>query len=193
MDCAVPPREMNNYRRSLCALFGSLLRPLMGAGTGTLCSVQCTVYRVYGQLAPVACTGCYLRHSGKLLSCLSLCDWCAQWVVALLDKTNSRVFRRNSLMVTASSRPRNLSAATLSLPLPHCSSPWSPPVLLMMEIWKYRRFNNCNIIVRDERCLQRNVADREAVREGERDRESEECSVARLGALARGESVTLSG
>lgn len=77
--------------------------------------------------------------------------------------------------------------------LPLCSSPWSPPVLLMMEIWKYRRFNNCNIIVRDERCLQRNVADREAVSEWERQTESEECSVARLGALAWAESVTLSG
>lgn len=29
------------------------------------------------------------------------------------------------------------------------AKPWTlgaPPVLLMMEIWKYRRFNNCNII-----------------------------------------------
>lgn len=138
-------------------------------------TVQCTGYMVSSRLYPV-CTGCYLRHSGKILSWLSLCDWCAQWVVALLDKTNSRVFRRNSLMVTARSRPRNLALflyllsclppyPSLSRFLQFYSSPWSPPVLLMMEIWKYRRFNNCNIIVRDERCLQRIVPQQKRERE----------------------------
>lgn len=32
-----------------------------------------------------------------------------------------------------------------------------PPVLLMMEIWKYRRFNNCSIIV-SEMCSQRHIS-----------------------------------
>jgi len=63
---------------------------------------------------------------------------------ALLAAIYSRVFRRNSLMVTAS-RPIRYDPYRTEPNRNHVS-PWSPPVLLMMEIWKYRRFNNCNII-----------------------------------------------